>query len=84
MLNFGGVSEAEKIEAAIDMLKQYVEEDKIQPFLSILEKLKDEPGNELLQTQLYDAFQNLGIYQGSVLTYAPSIYHLIVDDPFTD
>ena len=84
MLNFGDISEAEKIEEAIRMLKEHVEEESIQPFLSVLQELKDEPDNEVLSTKLYDAFQNMGVYQGAVLTYAPSIYHLIVDDPFND
>ena len=84
MLNVIGVTEAEKIEEAIEMLKLYAEVDTIQPFLSALEALKDDPHNESLLTQLYDAFKSLGIYQGTVLTYAPSIYHLLSQNPFND
>ncbi len=84
MLHYGSVSELEKIEVALEMLKQHVEEEKIQPFLSILEQLKDDHESESLQDQLYEAFQKLGIYQGPVLTYATSIYHLLVRDPFND
>jgi hypothetical protein len=73
-----------KIEEAIQMLNTYAKEDSIKPFISILEAIKQEPDNESLLVQLYDAFQNLGIAQGAVLTYAPSIYNLIVNDPFGD
>jgi len=84
MFKITDISNAEKIEEAIHMLKQHAEEETIQPFLSILEALKEEPDNDVLITQLYDAFQNMGVYQGAVLTYAPSIYNLIVHDPFND
>jgi hypothetical protein len=73
-----------RIEEAIRMLNTYVNDASIKPFISILESIKQEPDNESLVLQLYDAFQNLGIYQGAVLTYASSIYDLIVDDPFGD
>ena len=76
--------DVEKIEVAIRMLNTYVKDASIKPFISILEAIKQEPDNESLLLQLYDAFQNLGIHQGAVLTYASSIYNLIVDDPFGD
>ena len=72
------------IEEAIRMLNTYVKEESIQPFLSILEAIKQEPENESLVIQLRDAFQNLGIIKGAVLTYASSIYDLMVGDPFDD
>jgi len=73
-----------QIEESIQMLKTYSQDENVKPFISILEKLKQEPDNELLLTQLYDTFQNLGISQGVILTYAPTLYDLIVDDPFND
>ncbi|MBC8212840.1 MAG: hypothetical protein H8E21_17420 [Gammaproteobacteria bacterium] len=73
-----------KIEEAIHMLNTNVKVEGIKPFISILEAIKQAPENESLLVQLYDAFQKLGITQGAVLTYAPSIYDLIVDDPFGD
>lgn len=73
-----------RIEEAIHMLNTNVKEEGIKPFIAILEAIKQEPENESLLVQLFDAFQNLGIAQGAVLTYAPSIYDLIVDDPFND
>ena len=76
--------DVERIEEAIQMLNTYVKGEDIKPFISILEAIKQEPDNESLLVQLYDEFQNLGITQGAVLTYAPSIYDLIVHDPFGD
>lgn len=73
-----------RIEEAIHMLTTNVKEDGIESFISILEAIRQEPENESLIVQLYNAFQNLGITQGAVLTYAPSIYDLIVVDPFND
>jgi hypothetical protein len=84
MKNMTGNVNVARIEEAIQMLNTYVDDASIRPFISILEAIRQEPDNESLVTQLYDAFQNLGITQGAVLTYAPSIYDLIVHDPFGD
>ena len=84
MKDVTGNMNAERIEEAIEMLNTYVKEESIKPFVSVLEALKLEPDNESLLAQLFDAFQYLGIYQGAVLTYAPSIYDLVVDNPFGD
>ena len=73
-----------KIEEAIHMLNTNVKEESIKPLVSILEAIKQEPENASLVAQLHDEFQSLGIVQGAVLTYATSIYDLIVDDPFGD
>ena len=72
------------IEVAIRMLNANVEDASVKPFIAILEAIKQEPDNESLLVQLNDAFQNLGIYQGAVLTYAPTIYNLISDNPFNE
>jgi hypothetical protein len=84
MENITNSVDVARIEEAIHMLNTNVKEEGIKPFIAILEAIKNEPGNESLLVQLFDAFQNLGITQGAVLTYAPSIYDLIVDDPFND
>jgi hypothetical protein len=84
MKNIAGNIDVARIEVAIQMLNTYVEESSVKPFISILEAIKQEPDNESLLVQLYDEFQNLGVTQGAVLTYAPSIYDLIAHDPFGD
>jgi len=76
--------DVKKIEEAIHMLNTHVKAANIQSFIAILEAIKQAPNDETLLVKIYDAFQNLGITQGAVLTYAPSIYDLIVDDPFCD
>ena len=82
MNNSAGKLNVAGIEEAIFMLNTNVESERIKSFVAILEALKNEPENESLLTQLFDAFQNLGITQGAVLTYAPSIYDVVVGDPF--
>jgi len=67
---------------SIQTLNQYVNEPDIQPLLSSLEALKEDIDNELLLTQLIEAWRNLGVYQGTVLTYLPHFYTLIPDDIF--
>ena len=84
MKNMTGKVDVARIEEAIQMLNTYVKDASVKPFISILEAIKQEPDNEALLVQLYDAFQNLGITQGAVLTYAPSIYNLISGNPFND
>ena len=84
MKNMSGNVDVARIEEAIHMLNTYVEDASVEPFVSILEALKQDPDNESLLGQLYDEFKNLGISKGAVLTYAPAIYDLIVRDPFND
>lgn len=84
MKNFTEDVDVARIEEAIHMLSTNAKAEGIKTFISILEAIKQDPKNESLLAQLYDTFQSLGINQGAVLTYAPSIYDLIVDDPFGD
>jgi len=74
--------DVDKLEQAIQMLNTHVTDASVKPFISILEAIKLQPDNSSLKVQLYDEFQNLGIYQGAILTYASCIYNLVVDDPF--
>jgi hypothetical protein len=74
----------EYIDDAILMLNTYAKEDSLKPLISILEALKLDPTNESLSAELTDTWRNLGVYQGTVLTYAPYFYTLIPDDIFGD
>ena len=84
MNNITDTVDVANIQEAIDMLNKNVKAEGMESFISILEALKQAPDDKSLIRQLYDAFQNLGITQGAVLTYAPSIYDLIVVDPFNE
>ena len=72
------------IDNAIQMLNKYATETSIKPLISILEALKQDPHSEALLAELTDAWRNLGVYQGTVLTYVPYFYTLIPDDIFGD
>ena len=72
------------IDDAIQMLNTYAKEDSLKPLISILEALKQDLYNESLLVELTDAWRNLGVYQGTVLTYVPYFYTLIPDDIFGD
>ncbi len=74
--------EPAKINASIEALKQYVKDASIDPLISLLEALKQDPNNESLLIQLSDTFKALGIIQGAVLTYAPYISLLLAYDLF--
>jgi hypothetical protein len=72
------------LDFAIQMLNTYAKEDSLKPLIAILEALKQDPCNESLSDELSDTWRNLGIYQGTVLTYVPFFYTLIPDDIFGD
>lgn len=72
------------IDDAIQLLTKHVDEASIKPLISILEALKLDIDNESLLAQLIDTWRNLGVYQGTVLTYVPYFYTLIPDDIFGD
>lgn len=74
----------EYIDNAIQKLNTYARVDSLKPLISILEALKQDPGNESLSAELTAAWRNLGVYQGTVLTYVPYFYTLIPDDIFGD
>jgi hypothetical protein len=72
------------IDNAIRMLNEYAKEASIRPLISILEALREDPHNESLLAQLTSTWRNLGVYQGTVLTYVPYFYTMISDDIFGD
>ena len=75
---------AEYIDVAIQKLNTYAKEDSLKPLISILEALKQDPHNDSLSAELTDTWRNLGVYQGTVLTYVSDFYTLIPDDIFGD
>ncbi|HEY9200408.1 MAG TPA: hypothetical protein VIQ81_02330 [Gammaproteobacteria bacterium] len=62
---------AARVATDISMLKAYLNEDDIKPLLDALEVIQAEPDSETAFKQVLDAFDQLGIIQGAVLTYAP-------------
>lgn len=84
MSNITNNMNAGYIDDAIKMLNTYAKEDSLKPLISILEALKQDLHNESLLAELTDAWRNLGVYQGTVLTYVPYFYTLIPDDIFRD
>jgi len=84
MSNITDNMNVENIDDAILMLNTYAKEANLKPLISILEALKQDPCNESLSAKLTDTWRNLGIYQGTVLTYVPYFYTLIADDIFGD
>jgi len=69
---------------SIELLRQYVNDSSIEPLISALEVLKKDPNNELVFKAFADAFAELGIIQGAVLTYAPYISSLLSNDLFDE
>jgi len=71
-----------KINASIEGLKAFVKDESIDPLISLLEAIKEDPNNESLLLELSDTFKALGIIQGAVITYAPYISLLLRYDLF--
>jgi len=84
MINFTNELDVPKIDNAIQMLNKFTNENSIKPLISTLEALKQDLHNESLLAQLTDTWRNLGVYQGTVLTYVPYFYTLIPDNIFGD
>ena len=76
--------DAARIDSAIMLLQKHIKDSNIDPLISRLEALKEDPDNPSLMTQFSDEFNNLGIAQGAVLTYVPYVSVLLSDDPFGD
>lgn len=72
------------IDKAIQMLNEHAKEPNLKPLILILEALKQDSHNESLLAKLTDTWRNLGVYQGTVLTYVPKFYTFIPDDIFGD
>lgn len=68
---------AERLASDIGMLKSYLKEDDIRSLLESIEALRAEPDSEAAFRKMQDAFNELGIIQGAVLTYAPYLKILL-------
>jgi len=67
----------ERLEDDINMIKTYLDDDRYKPLIDALETLKAEPHNEAAFQKVMGVFNDLGIYQGSVLTYSPYLIVLV-------
>jgi hypothetical protein len=74
----------ERIDETIQLLKANLDLEDIQPLVSALEALREDTNNESHLVQVLHAFNELGAYQGAVLTYAPYVSILLYDDPFSN
>lgn len=72
------------IDMAVQMLNKYAKEPSIEPLIAILEALQQDPYSESLLAKLAETWRNLGVFQGTVLTYVPYFYTYIPDDIFGD
>lgn len=73
-----------RIEESIELLNQFVDDSSIEPLIAALEALKKDPDNASLLDAMTKSFAELGIVQGSVLTYAPYVGIILTDDVFGD
>jgi hypothetical protein len=74
--------DAMRIDETIQLLERYMDNEEIKPLLAALQALKTDPQNDSYFAQMENAFNDLGITQGAVLTYAPYLSILLADDPF--
>ena len=84
MNNIPRKADAAEIEASIQLLNKYVNDEIIKPVILVLEELKKDPDNECLIVKLVDTLNTIGVMKGAVLTYAPYIAILISYDLFDD
>jgi hypothetical protein len=68
-----------QLDVALQMLRSYVTDDSIQPFIASLEALRTAPDDPARFNEMYQAFNRLGSMQGAVLTYAPYLVTLFSD-----
>ena len=67
----------ELVDVDITMLKTWLDEGDISSLLSALEGLKEKPESEAALQKVVNAFNELGIMQGAVLTYATYLKTLL-------
>lgn len=82
MSNITQEIDIDKVDISIKLLNEYIKDVSVEPVISVLEAIKKEPNNETLLKQLKEALDNLGIFKGAVLTYAPYVSILVSNDLF--
>jgi len=82
MTNITRKIDPEKIGISIEQIKKYINDSSVDPVITVLEALQQDPSNEALLRQLADTLNSIGIFQGAVLTYAPYVNLIRSDDPF--
>lgn len=64
------------------MLRAYLDDAELGPFIAALEALRQAPSDQLVRDHFEAAFNELKVLQGAVLTYAPYVGLLLTSDPF--
>lgn len=76
--------DASTIDGAISLLRTHVGTTETASFIDVLESLKHQPADDAYIERLRSAFDELGLTQGAVLTYAPFVATLLSDGLFGD
>ena len=74
----------EQVDTTIRMLETNLEPTSIEELLMTLRNLSKEPGDIERLNRVVDAFNNLGVQQGPVLTYAPFFNTLLSSTDLND
>jgi hypothetical protein len=73
-----------QIDISIASLKKYITDIDIEPILSVLETMKQEPTNKAHLKQLSEILDTLGTNKGAIFTYAPYVTLLLTENLFED
>lgn len=76
--NRGSEITQEQVETTIRMLETYLDPTSIENLLLALRSLSEAPDNRDCLDEVVNAFNGLGVQQGSVLTYAPFFNTLVL------
>jgi hypothetical protein len=69
-----------QLDIALGMIRSYITDETIKPFIESMEALKAEPDDPARFDEMFAAFNRLGPMQGAVLTYAPYLVTLFSDN----
>jgi len=72
--------DVKKVSVSIDMIKRYVDAVDTSGVIAVLEEMIKTPEDDSLKVKLMDSLQPLGIYQGTVLSYAPYVAVLLMNN----